>query len=167
MHPIWVLAHELGHVFGLVHEHQRPDRDTYIRYNPQNVVGFEAAMQEAEKKGFTPRQPCDEPDVNRECGWAPGAQYLKRPLAPDNQTPYDIDSIMHYDSVCLFGGKDTPSLPPGLHPLKFPICKICPEGDQVAFLNSPSRVPADKETTPKFYISQGDAAAIRLMYPHW
>ena len=23
--------HEIGHVFGLLHEHQRPDRDTYIR----------------------------------------------------------------------------------------------------------------------------------------
>ena len=29
--------HELGHVLGLDHEHQRPDRDTYVTYNSNNV----------------------------------------------------------------------------------------------------------------------------------
>ena len=32
------VAHELGHVFGFIHEHQRPDRDTYITILPENVV---------------------------------------------------------------------------------------------------------------------------------
>jgi hypothetical protein len=29
--------HEFGHVLGLYHEHQRPDRDTYVTYHSNNV----------------------------------------------------------------------------------------------------------------------------------
>ncbi|HEX4923633.1 MAG TPA: M12 family metallopeptidase, partial [Bdellovibrionales bacterium] len=32
-----VIMHELGHAFGFLHEHQRPDRDRYIKINLQNV----------------------------------------------------------------------------------------------------------------------------------
>ena len=36
-----VCRHELGHSLGLLHEHQRPDRDYYITYYPENVkLGF-------------------------------------------------------------------------------------------------------------------------------
>jgi hypothetical protein len=31
------LLHEIGHVLGLMHEHQRPDRDTYVTLNLANV----------------------------------------------------------------------------------------------------------------------------------
>ena len=35
--------HEMGHSLGLLHEHQRPDRDDYIIYQPQNVkIGMRA-----------------------------------------------------------------------------------------------------------------------------
>ncbi|XP_067670137.1 zinc metalloproteinase nas-36-like [Haliotis asinina] len=32
-----VMTHELGHVIGLIHEHQRPDRDNYITVASENV----------------------------------------------------------------------------------------------------------------------------------
>jgi hypothetical protein len=35
----FIIAHELGHCLGLYHEHQRPDRDTFISVTPSNVQG--------------------------------------------------------------------------------------------------------------------------------
>jgi len=31
------LVHEMGHIIGLLHEHQRPDRNTYITFTPANA----------------------------------------------------------------------------------------------------------------------------------
>ncbi len=33
----WTIKHELGHIIGLQHEHQRPDRDQYIWLNYKNI----------------------------------------------------------------------------------------------------------------------------------
>ena len=64
------LLHELGHAFGLIHEHQRPDRDQYISVLEDNV-----------ERGFLGMQVA----VN----FAPQEAQL--------QTAYDFTSIMHYD----------------------------------------------------------------------
>lgn len=40
---ISLILHEMGHALGLFHEHQRPDRDQYVRINWDNVeAGFES-----------------------------------------------------------------------------------------------------------------------------
>jgi hypothetical protein len=39
------LIHDIGHVFGLIHEHQRADRDTYVEVHPENAqAGFAYAF---------------------------------------------------------------------------------------------------------------------------
>lgn len=32
------VTHDIGHVLGLIHEHQRPDRDTYIEVRTENIL---------------------------------------------------------------------------------------------------------------------------------
>ncbi|WP_409480105.1 M12 family metallopeptidase [Pseudobdellovibrio sp. HCB154] len=60
------LIHELGHVFGFMHEHQRPDRDKYLKVNLANAGEYAFAY---EKLSFG---------------------------SLDKSTPYDFMSIMHY-----------------------------------------------------------------------
>ena len=38
-------------VFGLVHEHQRSDRDIFIDYRPENIAGYTDALNAALKDG--------------------------------------------------------------------------------------------------------------------
>ncbi len=67
------ILHELGHSLGLIHEHQRPDRDQYIKVNWE-------VLTEEEKLQFI----IIEPNLYK---W--------------QHFPYDYDSIMHYDSYYI------------------------------------------------------------------
>ncbi|KAK3686548.1 hypothetical protein LTR37_019718 [Vermiconidia calcicola] len=42
------MMHELGHVIGLQHEHQRPDRGQYLWYQPKNLDDYEDAKERAD-----------------------------------------------------------------------------------------------------------------------
>ncbi len=72
------LTHELGHTLGLVHEHQRSDRDSFVVLFPQNLPG----------------------------GVLDG-NYVLLPNS-DNQGAYDFLSVMHYSRVqASTNGQDT------------------------------------------------------------
>ncbi len=75
------LLHELGHAFGLIHEHQRPDRDHYIEILEENVEGGFLGLQlkvNFDKQGS------------------------------EQKTDYDFHSIMHYGRKAFSkNGKDT------------------------------------------------------------
>ncbi|KAG8304847.1 hypothetical protein J6590_084549 [Homalodisca vitripennis] len=60
------LLHEMGHAMGLLHEHQRPDRDCYVYISP--------FLLNAKRKNFRR---------------IPGKRF-------PSGFPYDVDSIMHY-----------------------------------------------------------------------
>ncbi|KAF8792951.1 Astacin-like metalloprotease toxin 1 [Argiope bruennichi] len=70
--PIGTVVHELGHAIGLFHEHQRSDRNTYIRVFEKNIEdGYEGQ--------FNRTLPKDEAIYTR----------------------YDITSIMHYGNYAF------------------------------------------------------------------
>ncbi|MCP4129640.1 MAG: hypothetical protein GY754_01370 [bacterium] len=70
------VIHELGHVIGLLHEHQRPDRDDSITIQWENI--YSQYYHNFEK--------------------------LDSPLLVEEDFPYDISSVMHYSASS--GAKD-------------------------------------------------------------
>ena len=81
------IVHEMGHTIGLLHEHQRPDRNTYVTFNYANV---------------------DEPLVAGNFDFF-SDNYQTIGL-------YDLASVMHYSSF-VFTKNNLPvleSIPPGM-----------------------------------------------------
>jgi len=84
----WMPAHELGHVLGFFHEHQRWDRDQYLTVHYEHI------------------KPGRAPDYN----WIAQTNWLV------NSLPYDYKSIMHYricwasacEDECKDGVGDSP-----------------------------------------------------------
>ncbi len=75
---VWMVAHELGHVLGFYHEHQRWDRDNFVTIHYENI-----------KEGRA-----------HDYDWIPRAAWIT------DVTPYDYRSIMHY-RVCWAGRDET------------------------------------------------------------
>ncbi|KAF2009551.1 hypothetical protein BU24DRAFT_78049 [Aaosphaeria arxii CBS 175.79] len=107
-----VVVHELGHVFGMVHEHQRVDRDTYVKYQCERVPQFANAWALASQAGYTVRQLCEDPVIGLRygfpvwdwtSGYATGAsdnqgQPRVFPIFSDS-AQYDLYSVMHYGTL--------------------------------------------------------------------
>jgi len=64
----WMPAHELGHVLGFHHEHQRWDRDEFVTINYENI----------------------KPGRQHDYDWIPATNWIV------SSTKYDYRSIMHY-----------------------------------------------------------------------
>jgi hypothetical protein len=68
-----VTRHEFGHVLGIMHEHQRPDRDKFITVNMENVMhGFEENFYKLTSNYY---------------------------LYNFSSYSYDMESVMHYDRL--------------------------------------------------------------------
>jgi hypothetical protein len=70
------LVHELGHILGLFHEHQRPDRDEYLIVNYDNIL-------ENYKHNFDIRD---------------------NPLYEEESLAYDYSSVMSYETNMYSNG---------------------------------------------------------------
>jgi hypothetical protein len=88
-----VITHEMGHMIGLLHEHQRPDRNSYVKVDWENVEGNGASD-------------CDGTLKNRYGDFCTDSDYgnpRDRRCLPCQHDflgkavgKYDYDSIMHY-----------------------------------------------------------------------
>ena len=58
-----------GHIFGLLHEHQRFDRDNHVRLDCTKVKGYDRAVASAAKDGFTAVQLCESEHLQRTYGF--------------------------------------------------------------------------------------------------
>lgn len=73
----WLALHEISHVIGLIHEHQRSDRDLYVRIDPNDKDPNWIRLPESVNQGL----PYDGSSIThygldwqgREAGWINGA----------------------------------------------------------------------------------------------
>jgi hypothetical protein len=68
------IRHELGHVLGLLHEHQRPDRDEYVTILKENI---------------------------QSAYYDNNFSIMDNPLYEEESLEYDYDSVMHYGAFAF------------------------------------------------------------------
>jgi len=103
----WAALHEIGHGIGLAHEHQRPDRDNYISIL-WDSIGDDMKY-----------------------------AYQKMDTTVEIITPYDYESIMHYN------------------PVSFTIIDTT-----LPYIGDKTKVSPGKD-----YLSAGDIESIKFIYP--
>lgn len=128
-------THEFGHVLGLIHEHQRPDREAFVHYHCENL--------DTNCPFLPPGKDCCTPEP----GCCVQAHNFDVISGDDNGGFYDINSIMHYGQN-FFAKAGFNTLTPANPSIAFPpsipgnpstgdanrICKIygfwCPKAQQ-------------------------------------
>ncbi|KAK5738567.1 hypothetical protein LTR17_005903 [Elasticomyces elasticus] len=138
---VLIAAHGLGHVIGLGHEHQRPDRDSDVDFHCENLVGYAAALArvvDSRQSWSLPRElpACDLPKwlTDEEClqnvvcklsdyayKWYPDALNFitgdNQPLWKDLEWPtWPLDTY----SIMIYNSYDGTSYPNGGRGANFP-----------------------------------------------
>ena len=148
---------QLGHVFGMVHEQVRNDRDDHVVYNCKSVVGYATALARVVKaetlsEAEAHRLLCEDRVFAEKYEFV-GSQFTKNPKGRVHDEPggFDVNSIMMYDSS-VFADSACDS-----DTSKCPLLKLVKVNGEVVGTN---RIL--ENTKP----SEGDAAWLKMWYPH-
>ncbi|KAH3908083.1 hypothetical protein HBI56_192880 [Parastagonospora nodorum] len=166
----FVAAHELGHVIGFVHEHQRHDRDSWVSFNCENLAGY------WDIKEIVEAHPEWKVDMGQVCSsnyygstpelqWWSVLAYSKdmgvihgKPTLQTFGKVYDDFSIMQYPSEAN-SFWDAEKID------QYPLVKWKKTGDQAPPTGTkPTKENADFIRQPAG-VSAGDVEGVKMMYP--
>ncbi|KXT09867.1 hypothetical protein AC579_6745 [Pseudocercospora musae] len=174
------MVHELGHVIGLEHEHQRPDRDHYIRVDFKNLEGWREAYEEVkeatakEEPTFAGKSPeqrmvllTSDFGLAEEFDFEEAGDFIRAPRFGNEEMAsyqasrtYDYDSIMHYGSYASAVAGDTGELKDAVMTRRDQTgarAEIFQGGNEDARLAGPS--PMDVARVKQLYpLNQGQAS---------
>lgn len=148
---------QLGHVFGMVHEQVRNDRDDHVVYNCANVQDYAGALAKSIAAENLPeaearRLLCEDREFADKYQFM-GSQFTKNPRGRIHDEPggFDLDSIMMYDSsVFAEPACDADAS-------KCPLLKLVKVNGEIVGTN---RILENTEP------SAGDVAWVKMWYPY-
>jgi hypothetical protein len=151
------VAHELGHSFGLMHEHSRGDRDNHVQFNRENLIGFDKALEKATADGFTQEELCNHFNVANNYKFDATQYYKWENDGMKYSSDYAYDSIMHYNSWQSRNPAIADSDPN--NPDKYSMVRLTGrKTGQKSLLPLP-------RPCPEWQISKLDKYAIKMLYP--
>ncbi|KAH7125256.1 hypothetical protein B0J11DRAFT_614665 [Dendryphion nanum] len=129
------IAHEISHVLGILHEHQRWDREQYLKFTCENVWGYETAVRRCEaSEDCDMDMLCTYYGTASDLPWTSGRSFTVGNVGDlDSQGPFDFESVMLY-SAEGWADKDECSIEKKAE--SCPLCKRTADGGLVEMSSS-------------------------------
>lgn len=166
------VAHELGHVLGLYHEHQRWDRGHYVYFKCSNLPNYDRVKEVVEREGkYTMEQVCNSWHLGYKYGNFAATSFSTETAQLSNSGggvtlphhvsishEYDVDSIMHYPTAINHLPDDSRD---------WIISKWTDGGKDFQPPEGEPKAPAIQPIIKTFRDgpTRGDVAIVKLLYP--